>query len=204
MAKYPGLVQRGKRGTYWFRRRIPHELVRVLGIGLEINKSLGTRDYDEAVERWGVEDKKARDLFARGTSDIAANEPTLSLKEACEIFYQHQLQIEREYRQRVTKTAFEDPGSLAKLIDLPDAPKDPTYLATCAGTPWHKLAVAFRESTQVLLDHAKLSAVILDTDRYEAFARDLERVQSAQDERRCHPGGRTNADGHQGLPGHPR
>ncbi len=44
MAKYPGLVRRGKRGTYWFRKRIPRDLIAPLGVGPEIMKSLRTRD----------------------------------------------------------------------------------------------------------------------------------------------------------------
>ena len=61
MAKYPGFVQRGKRCTYWFRRRAPaHSNLP------EINLSLRTSDFDQAVEQWVGEDAKARKLFANG------------------------------------------------------------------------------------------------------------------------------------------
>ncbi len=100
MARYPGLVRRGKRGTYWFRRRVPLNLVTKLGIGPEINKSLGTRDDDEAVERWSAEDKKARRLFAEEASRTSATVTRAEIDHAEIIaaFEDHIRSSEHEYR----------------------------------------------------------------------------------------------------------
>lgn len=181
MAKYPGLVQRGLRATYWFRRRIPIELVTRLGLGREINKSLRTRDFNEAVTRWAVEDKKARELFASRT-ETAPSPHTLSLKQACDILYQHRLKVEREYRQRIAESAVKDPAVFwaGKLIELPQTPEATRYLSKHPGNLWYMLALAFRESTQVLLDEAKVCAVTFNIDRYENFARAWNRDNSQQ------------------------
>lgn len=167
MAKYPGLVQRGKRGTYWFRRRAPAHL------GLpEINVSLRTTVEAQAIERWAVEDARARKLFVSAPDDTAAPSlPLLSQKEACEAYYAFRLTEERTYRQDIAKQALRDVPSFwaGDFIDLPAAitvPSDPLLVPELF---WRALAAAMRASTMDSLEHAKLCAITFNIERYEGF-----------------------------------
>lgn len=166
MAKYPGLVRRGKRGIYWFRRRIPAHL------GLpEINVSLRTTDEGEAIGRWIIEDSKARKLFVSGPDDIAPSLPILSQREACEAYYAFRLTEERTYRQDIAKEALRDiPAFWAgDLIDLPATVMVPSHPNLAPELFWRALAAAFRASTMDSLEHAKLCAITFNVERYVGF-----------------------------------
>ena len=154
MAKYPGLVKRGVRGVYQFRRRVPTALVPSLG-KRELIVSLNTVDRDTAIERSAREDAKARKLFRAPKSQVG--EPNASairarsgdtfetIDEACDYFYRLNVKIEQDFRVEHTRHAFEDVDAFwsGQVIPLPEQlPSDRNGLALV-------LAQAYRERLQV-------------------------------------------------------
>ena len=137
MAKYPGLVRRGKRGTYWFRRRIPAHLIVELAIGPEINKSLGTKDYEEALERWATQDAAARKLFA---SEPEESRPSTTPADIVKAFELELRTLEIAYRLNSTS-------------EFTDRTKE---------EEWFKVATHYRSRLQEKIATAKMKAVTMN------------------------------------------
>ena len=72
MAKVPGLMRRGN--TYTFRKRVPSDLVAVLGLK-EVKKALGTSDYKKAVEEATLAAAEFNTLWKKQREALAKGEP---------------------------------------------------------------------------------------------------------------------------------
>ncbi len=101
MAKPAGLARRN--GAYYFRIRVPKDLVSVFGKN-EVKKSLKTTDYDEAKKRrnqvaieWDARFAQARKTLEQSTSATA--EP-LTQQQAVRLVQDYVERMDREWRRR--------------------------------------------------------------------------------------------------------
>ena len=100
MAKYPRLTKRG--AVYWFRAKVPANLLSTYAPKREVVFSLKTKDYREAVERARIESVKIDQEFAAAAGRLAApSRTTLSgteVERLAAMHYHMRLEEDDEFR----------------------------------------------------------------------------------------------------------